>query len=49
MAQYINKDTYVENTGKQLKDIKTDVVIIMADGLSGIKYIKYNKREEIWK
>jgi len=28
MAQYINKDTYVGDTGKQLKDIKTNQEIV---------------------
>lgn len=36
MAQYINKDTYVGNTGKQLKDIKTnaDNISINANNIS---------------
>ena len=33
MAQYINKDTYVGDTGKQLKDIKTN-----ADNISNLQY-----------
>lgn len=34
MAQYINKDTYVGNTGKQLKDIKTNADNISSNSAS---------------
>lgn len=51
MAQYINKDTYVGDTNKQLKDIKTnaDDIINLANssikeigGSGDDKYIQFN-------
>ena len=42
MDQYINKDTYVGDTGKQLKDIKTNLVIFKARSNNTSTSISYS-------
>ena len=52
MAQYINKDTYVGDTGKQLKDILTNANNLISDNdtftENGLVYSRIGKYNDIY-